>query len=232
MIRTALIALLLAVAIEAGEPRYVRIPAGEMAGRKFSEPFWMGRTEVTVAEFRAFAQATSYRTMAEKEGASRTWQVPGFRTSPRQPVVYVTFQDAAAYCEWAGGRLPTDAEWEYAARAGAQTVHYWGDNIDGNYLWYRANSNDQPQPVGRKRPNAWGLYDVEGNVWEWTVDETIKGEPSARRRGGSWVDCAFIDGGPGKPQSLLIGLERYYSIPVKLNHRYDDIGFRCASTRR
>ena len=119
----------------------------------------------------------------------------------------MTFQDAAAYCEWAGGRLPTDAEWEYAARAGAQTVHYWGDNIDGNYLWYRANSNDQPQPVGRKRPNAWGLYDVEGNVWEWTVDETIKGEPSARRRGGSWVDCAFIDGGPGKPQSLLIGLE-------------------------
>ncbi len=231
MIGPALIALLFAVAIEAGEPRYLRIPAGEMAGRKISEPLWMGRTEVTVAEFGAFAQATSYRTVAEKEGALRTWQAPGFPTSPRQPVVYVTFQDAAAYCEWAGGRLPTDAEWEYAARAGAQTVHYWGDNIDGNYLWYRANSNDQPQPVGRKRPNAWGLYDVEGNVWEWTVDELTKGEPSARRRGGSWVDCAFIDGGPGKHQSLLIGLERYYSIPVKLNHRYDDIGFRCARTR-
>ena len=164
-------------------PKFVKIPAGPGQERSF----WMAQTETTVEQFAAFVKAAGYRTEAEKAGATRTWRAPGFQVRRKQPVVYVTASDAVAYCEFVGARLPSDAEWEYAARAGAKTRHYWGDSIDGRYLWYRANSNDRPQPVGKKLPNAWGLYDVEGDVWEWTLMPP-GGEPTAVRRGGSWID--------------------------------------------
>jgi formylglycine-generating enzyme required for sulfatase activity len=99
--------------------------------------------------------------------------------------------------------------------------------MDGRYLWYRANANGRPQPVGRKRPNAWGLYDVEGNVWEWSLAPASSGEPSANRRGGSWTSCGEIVGGPGRDNSPLIGLSISFQIRVSADHRYDDIGFRC-----
>lgn len=188
----------------------------------------MAQTETTVEQFAGFVKATGYRTDAEKSGSARTWQNPGFRIEPRQPVVYVTPADATAYCEYIGARLPTDAEWEYAARAGAATRHYWGDAIDGRYLWYRVNSEGRPHPVGKKRPNAWSLFDVEGNVWEWALSPPINGQPMANRRGGSWIDCDEIDGGPARPPGRLIGLSIYFKAPVRLQHRYDDIGFRCA----
>ncbi len=214
---------LLAFAAAAQRPEFVLIPPGD---------FRMAKTEVTAGEFRAFVSATGYRTSAEQAGAARTWLSPGFKIDDRQPVVYVTVKDAAAYCEWTAARLPTDAEWEHAARAGSTTRHYWGDAIDPRYLWYRANSGGRPRPVAQKRPNAWGLYDVEGNVWEWSLSPPEKGEPLANRRGGSWIACENIETGPGKPISPLIGLSRYYKVPVKQDHRYDDIGFRCVRGRR
>lgn len=191
----------------------------------------MGRTEVTVAEFEKFVKTTGHQTAAEKARAQRTWRQPGFHVSPNQPVVYVTPSDAQAYCAWVGGRLPTDTEWEYAARAGATTRHFWGESMDRRYLWYRENSDGRPRDVGTKRPNAFGLHDVEGNVWEWTIIEG-QNEPTARRRGASWVSCENIDGGPSRPPSPLIGLSVGYDIPVQLDHRYDDIGFRCVKTGR
>jgi formylglycine-generating enzyme required for sulfatase activity len=209
---------------------FVRIPEGSFGNARFERPFWLGRTEVTVSQFAAFVKANAYRTTAERLGAPRTWRAPGYPVSGNQPVVYVTPTDAAAYCQWKGARLPRDAEWEYAARAGASARHYWGDEIDGRYLWYRANSGGRPHAVGEKLPNAWGLYDVEGNVWEWTIAEPIKGEASANRRGGSWVDCDAIESEPGRKPSPLIGLSISFKVPVKLDHRYDDIGFRCLRT--
>jgi formylglycine-generating enzyme required for sulfatase activity len=209
-----------------GEPEFVPVPAGAFHGEPIAA-FSMQRTEVSVGHFAAFVKATGYRTAAERAGANRTWRKPGFAVRDRQPVVYVTVGDADAYCRWIAARLPTDAEWEYAAGAGAATRHYWGDRIDDRYLWYRANSDGHPQPVGRKLPNRWGLHDVEGNVWEWTVSTDPGGEPTGNRRGGSWVDCEEIVGGPGRENSPLIGLSIQYKIPVRLEHRYDDIGFRC-----
>lgn len=93
-----------------------------------------------------------------------------------KPVESVSFWEAKEFCENLSRkegktyRLPTEAEWEYACRAGTWTEYYWGDFFDGNYSWYEANSGDMTHPVGQKRPNKWGLHDFAGNVWEWCED--------------------------------------------------------------
>jgi formylglycine-generating enzyme required for sulfatase activity len=214
---------LIPLAAFAQTPVFVAIPAGP--AQEIS--LWVSKTETTVEQFATFVEATKYRTDAEKAGAQRTWRMPGFPVTRKQPVVQVTPADAIAYCQYVDARLPSDSEWEYAARAGAATRHFWGDSIDGRYLWYRANSDGQPRPVARKRPNAWGLYDMEGNVWEWAISAPVNGQPTANRRGGSWIDCEDTDGGPGKQPGRLIGLSTSFTVPVSLGHRHDDIGFRC-----
>ena len=208
-------------------PDFVRIPPGSFGNTRFDSPFRMGRTEVTFRQFSAFVKATGYVTAAERAKSSRNWKSPGFKLSASQPVVYVTGRDAMAYCAWIGGRLPTDAEWEYAARAGSATRHFWGETADGRYLWYRANSDGRPHAVGTKLPNLWGLYDVEGNVWEWTTADPLDGNVMLNRRGGSWVDCEDIEAEPGRQSSPLIGISVNFKISLDADHRYDDIGFRC-----
>ncbi|HWQ57328.1 MAG TPA: formylglycine-generating enzyme family protein [Bryobacteraceae bacterium] len=230
MRRAVAAAILLSVVATAGQRGgFVRIPPGRNGALAVESGLWMGRTEVTVGEFEKFVKTTGHQTTAEKAAVSRTWRQPGFQVSGKQPVVYVSLSDAEAYCTWIGGRLPTDTEWEYAARAGTTTRHYWGDAIDGRYLWFRENSDGRPRDVGKKRPNKWGLYDVEGNVWEWTRVEG-QGEPKARRRGASWVSCEIIDGGPAHAPSLLISLTTGIGISARSEHRHDDIGFRCVKT--
>lgn len=209
----------------AEHPAFVSIPVSMDSE---IHPFAVSDTEITVEQFDTFVKATGYRTKAEGDGATRTWRTPGYAREPGQPVTYVTPLDASEYCSWAGGRLPTDEEWVLAARAGATTRHFWGEEVDSDYLWFRPNSEDRPRAVGTKRPNAFGLYDVEGNVWEWTLaNEPVTEKSQASRRGGSWVSCAYIAGAPGTKDSPLIGIDIRYSVPVRLHHRYDDIGFRC-----
>ena len=127
--------------------------------------FWMGQTEATVGAYKRFAQATG-RTMPSGPSLDGTWKQDDL------PMANVTWDDARSYCVWAGGRLPTEAEWEYAARAGTQTRYYFGNDaaLLGDYAWYGSNSGDLPHPVGQKKPNAWGLYDMLGNVAEWCQD--------------------------------------------------------------
>ena len=111
-----------------------------------------------------------------------------FQGNPQNPVESVSYDDAVAFCkklsEMTGKnyRLPTEAEWEYACRAGTTTGYYFGNDYRqlGDYAWYYDNSQGTTHPVGQKKPNNWGLYDMHGNVWEYCQEGV--------NRGGSWGD--------------------------------------------
>ena len=250
--RRVLLLIAGAAAALAQKPEFVTIPAGSFVmgcdpaepcakttPKKqvvFERPFEMMKYEVTVEQFRVFTRATGYRTDAEKAGEAKTWQTPEFALSDRQPVVYLTLNDATAYCKSIGARVPVEAEWEYAARAGTTTWHYWGEEIDGRYLWYFDNTDERPMPVGKKRPNAWGLYDVEGNAMEWVApggpQSSITFPDHGTLRGGSYATCpepyAPVNGIRQRP----IGLGPLFPQGVHSSYRATlrrfDFGVRCA----
>jgi len=171
--------------------------------------FEIGRTEVTRGQFRAFIEATSYVTEAEKEGWGWTrsdwrdwhpeldisWRNPGFSQTDDHPATCVSWYDAMAFCRWLSHetgqtiRLPSGAEWEYACRAGT-TGHYAGDVAAMG--WYRYNSGQRTHPVAQKQPNPWGLYDMHGNVWEWCRDMWHYGYHGAPTDGSAWVEAGFF----------------------------------------
>jgi eukaryotic-like serine/threonine-protein kinase len=192
---------------------------------RITRPFYLGDREVTVGQFRAFVQATKYRTEAERNGRGGhvydpvskeliedprvDWRNPrnSIPQAEDDPVVQVTRDDAAAFCEWLSKkerrayRLPTEAEWEYSCRAGTGTRWNTGDDPSqlNDSAWTLDNAKFRNHPVGRKKPNAWDLYDMHGNVWEWCSDwygpypskETTDpiGPPKGEKavlRGGSW----------------------------------------------
>src|SRR5204862_3863643 len=131
-------------------------------------------------------------TAAEREGSSWargaggewsdapavTWQSPGFPQADDHPVVCVSWDDAKAFCDWASKktnrvvRLPTEAEWEYACRAGTKTTWSYGDDeaAGPDYGWIDRNSGGQTHPVGQKKPNAWGCFGMHTNAWERRQD--------------------------------------------------------------
>ena len=180
--------------------------------------FAMGKTEVTKAQYAAFVSATGHNAGNScwiwtgskwEDTTGRNWQNPGYSQSDNDPVACVNWHDGQAYAKWLSNktgkqyRLPSESEWEYAARAGSSGKWSCGDEEGqlGQYAWYEANSGEKTQPVGTKKPNAFGLYDMHGNVWEWTQDcwnESYTGAPTDNAasttgncgqrvgRGGSW----------------------------------------------
>jgi formylglycine-generating enzyme required for sulfatase activity len=141
---------------------------------EITQPFYMGTTEVTVKQFRQFIEANPDYNVGDDR-----WRNPGFEQTDHHPVVWVSWQNAADFCNWLGQkegkkyRLPTEAEWEYSCRAGKSGTRYcYGDDEEQleNYAWSAKNSGGRTQPVGKKKPNDWGLYDMHGNAWEWCQD--------------------------------------------------------------
>jgi formylglycine-generating enzyme required for sulfatase activity len=181
--------------------------------------FWLGQTEVTVGAYKRFARETG-RAMPEAPNFNRGWG------NEQMPVVNVGWDDAVAYCGWAGGRLPTEAEWEYAARAGSTEACYGPlDDI----AWYDRNSGGRTHEVGQKRPNAFNLYDMLGNVWEWVSDWYDKkyytGSPERDPRGPGQGEDRVFRGGSwyGFPRGARVS-DRVRYVPAYWN---DDVGVRC-----
>ncbi|MCV2885776.1 SUMF1/EgtB/PvdO family nonheme iron enzyme [Aestuariibacter sp. AA17] len=169
--------------------------------------YGMSEFEVTVGDFEKFVEATSYVTEAEKTkgcayyengkavwAEQRNWRAPGFVQTEKSPVVCVSVNDAQAYVDWLSEasthryRLPTEVEWEYAARAGTESDYWWGNGVgtdNANCGWCGSQwSNVSTAPVGAFERNDYGLYDTVGNVWEWSTSN--RAQAGAVVRGGAW----------------------------------------------
>jgi formylglycine-generating enzyme required for sulfatase activity len=177
----------------------VLVPGGQLRGKngqlKTLPAFFLQATEVTQGDFRKVMGAN-----------------PSYHLRDELPVERVLWNEASQYCQEIGGRLPTESEWEYSARAGSNSRYFWGNARPSEYAWYRENSNNQTQPVGSLKPNPFGLYDMAGNVFEW-VNENA-GETKVIR-GASWYSEA----------ANLDLSARFFNRPGFRNFK---VGFRCA----
>ena len=248
---------------------------GPMHEVTFAAPFALGVYEVTVAEFGRFVDETGYRTDAEREPeegcwtrefptrseweytAGRSWRDLEYEIEGDQPVVCVSWNDAKKYAAWLAEntgmpyRLPSESEWEYAARARSETKYHFGNDQaqlcvygnaadetplpNGNTWSDKAACRDgavYPTRVGTYRPNAFGLYDMHGNVWEWTEDCLNYSYAGAPPDGSAWEygDCAkrVLRGGSwGDGPSFL---RAAFRIRVATGFRSDGCGFRVART--
>jgi len=223
----------------------VLIPAGEFemgsnSGSSDEKPvhtvyvdaFYMDVHEVTVGQYKKFINETGH--------SAPNWSsVSNYSPTDNHPIIYVSWNDAQAYCTWVGKRLPTEAEWEKAARGGLVGKSYpWGDekpNAGGTYRCnYGPGDNDADgyeytAPVGSFDPNGYGLYDMAGNVWEWCSDwydsNYYSVSPSQNPTGPVSGTYQVIRGGSWGSYNCYLhcAFRNYYSPPYTNNH----IGFRC-----
>ncbi|NQT17667.1 MAG: SUMF1/EgtB/PvdO family nonheme iron enzyme [Planctomycetes bacterium] len=220
---------------------------------RITRPFALGRHEVTRGQFRQFVEAMGYKTEAEHDGKGGyghldgklvqdprfVWSAdPGFPQTDDHPVVNVSWNDAMVFCRWLSEKhgvkydLPTEAQWEYACRAGTTTLWHFGDSDTTlrEYAWYYANAGGKTHPVGQLKPNAWGLYDMHGNAWEWCEDwhgadshaQALSSDPRGPTTGSRRV---YHSGGWGDRARLCQSAIRLDRLP---GYRYRRLGFRLA----
>ncbi len=242
-------------------PGMVLIPAGDFLmgsydGEDDEQPvhtvyvdaFYMDTCQVTNAQYKVFVDANpqwqqdnipdKYHDLA---AYLEHWSGNSYPSGKgNHPVVNVSWYAAMAYAEWAGKRLPTEAEWEKAARGGLVGKEYpWGDTIDTTKANYDLNVGDTT-PVGSYAPNGYGLYDMAGNVWEWCIDaHDIYPLPARRNPVADWADNDFahvqpyilhvLRGGSwyGDAQALRVA-DRGFDTPAYAAYACDEGGFRCA----
>jgi formylglycine-generating enzyme required for sulfatase activity len=192
---------------------------------RIARPYWLAATELTNLQYDRF-----------DPGHARSGESPG----DHHPVVEVDWFDARRYCEWLSGRgplrvrLPSEAEWENACRAGSTTEYCFGDDEAGlgEYAWFRANAGDGAREVGTRRANRWGLSDLHGNVWEWCGDRWHDDYEGAPADGSAWMEGAspfrvLRGGGWFGPAVLCRSAIRYWFDP---GFRYSFLGFRPAAS--
>ena len=246
------------------------------------KPFALSRCEVTVAEFRRFVteykEINGYKTDAERgkgcyfwnqkaanweQKQEASWKNPGFPQKDNDPVVCVSWNDAQAYINWLNAylelpvkpyRLPSESEWEYAARAGTSTAFFWGGDSQCDYAngadaalkdsklfpadWNYAGCSDgfvYTAPVGSFKANAWGLYDMSGNAWEWVEDCWHENYDNAPGDGSAWLeadkgDCAKRPVRGGSWGSDAPNLRSAFRNRYTADGANNDQGFRLART--
>jgi formylglycine-generating enzyme len=200
-----------------------RSPSEKQREVHIKRPFYLGIHEVRVRDFREFLEADGYKTEAEKAGDENTWKKGGITQTGDHPVIRVSWNDAQAFCAWLSKkegekyRLPTDAEWEYACRAGTKTRFHNGDDDDAGLKEVANVGYYTTTPVGQFKANAFGLFDMHGNVYEWCEDLYEKGGKDRVIRGGSWDWCDY--------RSNCRSAAR---VPREPSKRHDYVGFRIA----
>ena len=215
--------------------RYVWIPAGKFQmgcsasdiectdQEKPAHPvtitkgFWLGQTPVTVGAYKKFSQAM---------GRPMPPALAGFAPEENHPVVNVTWQEATQYCTWSGGRLPTEAEWEYAARAGSTDARA-GELYQ--IAWFVNNSMGLPHLVATRNPNQWELYDMLGNEWEWCADwfaaDWYQKREEKDPTGPSTGEYRALRGGGWDSQPRQVRVS--FRVKLQPSDRVRSMGFRC-----
>ena len=225
------------------EPEMVVIPAGRFQMGSYlvsnaqpihvvniSKPFLIAKYLVTFDEYELFVKA-------------KNWELPSDQGWGRgkRPVINISWEDATAYTSWLSDvtgksyRLPSETEWEYAARAGTESAYYWGDseNDADNFAWFDSNSKEKTHPVGEKQSNKFDLYDMVGNVWEWVQDCYHNNDDKVHTDVSSWQEF-----NNGKCTRRVVRGGSWYFTPVYLRSanrlwnysitRTNDLGYRLA----
>jgi formylglycine-generating enzyme len=226
------------------DPNMALIPAGEFIMGKNStgttdwqpehkvtvDAFYMDKFEVTNKQYYEFCKMTN-NTLPEFWGSSQ------FKCSldyPDHPVTGVSFMDAVKYAQWAGKRLPTEAEWEYASRGGLSNFNYpWGNQIDSTLVNY-GKKYKTTLKVGSFKPNGYGLFDMGGNVWEWTMDnyghDYYANSPNQNPTGPNSGRFKVIRGGSWHSGGMCI--QNYYRNGLPPSWIDFAVGFRCVKSAK